>query len=57
MSRYDLYAKGDVSNTGVIGITYSSSACYNNRVSVNEVIVSLFTTISVAAHELGHKLV
>ncbi|XP_052278240.1 uncharacterized membrane protein DDB_G0293934-like [Dreissena polymorpha] len=53
---YDLYAKGDVSNTGVIGITYSSSACYNNRVSVNEVIVSLFTTISVAAHELGHNL-
>ncbi|XP_052224657.1 A disintegrin and metalloproteinase with thrombospondin motifs adt-2-like [Dreissena polymorpha] len=53
---YDLYANGDVSRTGVIGITYSSSACYNNRVSVNEVIVSLFTTISVAAHELGHNL-
>ncbi|KAH3783755.1 hypothetical protein DPMN_161699 [Dreissena polymorpha] len=42
--------------TGVAGITYLSGACTYRRVSLNEVMFTTFTTISVAAHELGHNL-
>ncbi|KAH3821880.1 hypothetical protein DPMN_123648 [Dreissena polymorpha] len=54
-TEYDLYS-GNVSLNGVLGIAWVGSACKYYRVSINEDTSSLFTTVSVAAHELGHNL-
>ena len=56
--RYNLYMESNGrKHDGVIGIAWLESVCTNLRVTVVEDTQVYFVTTSVAAHELGHRLV
>ena len=53
----DLYYIEDNGNReySLVGYAWSSSACTQDKVSINEDTDSFFFVTSTAAHELGHK--